>query len=146
MGKNIMIVDDDPLFHDLYTTLLEDTEYSFIHTYDGGEAFAELEQEKPDLIITDILMDMVTGDTFLLYLKSIPECADIPVIVISAFSQKDYKNLKDIDPSFVYIEKSKLTEEILLKEVERKLRSSQIRKGFIIRERNLLEEVEKKLQ
>ena len=141
-----MIVDDDPLFHDLYTTLMEDTEYSLIHTYDGYEAFAELEQEKPDLIFLDMKMNMVDGDTFFLYIKGMPEYADVPVIIISAFSQKYYKGLKEIDPKLVYIEKSKLTEEILLKEVERKLRRSQIRKGFIIRERNLLEEVEKKLQ
>ena len=69
-------------------------------------------------------MDMVTGDTFFLYLKSMPECADIPVIVISAFSQKGYKGLKEIDPKLVYIEKSKLTGEKLLEEVERKLQQT----------------------
>ncbi|MHC4270183.1 MAG: response regulator [Planctomycetota bacterium] len=67
MGKNIMIVDDDRVFHDLYTEMLEDTKYSLIHTYDGDEALLELEQEKPDLIILDMLMDLVTGETFFLY-------------------------------------------------------------------------------
>ncbi len=108
--------------------------YDIVSAYDGGEALEKVEQEKPDLIITDILMDMVTGDTFFLCLKGMRGCADVPVIVISAFSQKDYKSLKHIDPNLVYIEKLNLTEKILLKEVERKLRSSQIRKGFIIRE------------
>ena len=84
MGKTIMIVDDDPVFHDLYTEMLEDTEYRLIHVYDGDEALAELEQEKPDLFILDIVMDMMTGDTVLLYLKSMPECEDIPVIIISS--------------------------------------------------------------
>ena len=134
MAKKIMIVEDDPTFHELYKEMFEDKGYDIVSAYDGDEALEKVEQEKPDLIITDILMDMVTGDTFFLYLKGIPEYADVPVIIISAYSQKDYKSLKHIDPNLVYIEKLNLTKKILLKEVERKLRSSQIRKGFIIRE------------
>ena len=121
MAKKILIVEDEKSFHDLYKEMLEGKGYDFISAYDGDEAMEKVEQEKPDLIITDILMDMVTGDTFFLYLKGMPGCADIPVIVISAFSQKDYKGLKEIDPNLVYIEKTKLTEEKLLKEVEGKL-------------------------
>ena len=47
--------------------------------------------------------------------------SDIPVIIISAFSKKQYKNLEKIDPNLVYIEKTYLTKEKLLKEVEGKL-------------------------
>ena len=135
MDKKILIVEDEHSFHDLYKEMLEGNGYDIISVYDGDEAMERVEQEKPDLIITDMLLNMVTGDTFFLYLKGMPEYADVPVIIVSAYSQKDYKNLKHIDPNLVYIEKLNLTEKILLKEVERKLRSSQIRKGFIIRER-----------
>ncbi len=121
MAKKILIVEDEPYFHDLYKAMLEDKDYDIISAYDGDEAMEKVEQEKPDLIITDILMDMVTGDTFFLYLKGMPECADIPIIIISAFSQNDYKGLKETDPKLVYIEKSKLTEEKILNEVEKKL-------------------------
>ncbi|MFQ5788744.1 MAG: response regulator [Thermodesulfobacteriota bacterium] len=122
MAKKIMIVEDEKAFHNIYTGFFEDKDYDIIFTYDGDEALEKLAQTKPDLIITDILMDMVTGDTFFLYLKGMPEHADIPVIIISAFSQKDYKNLKQIDPNLVYIEKQNLTKEILLEEVSKKLR------------------------
>lgn len=121
MAKKILIVEDENHFHELYEVMFEDKGYNIICAYDGGEAMEKVEQEKPDLIITDILLDMVTGDTFLLYLKGEPEYADIPVIVVSVFSQKDYKNLKELDPKLVYIEKAKLTEEKLLEEVEKKL-------------------------
>jgi len=134
MDKKILIVEDEQSFHDLYKEMLEGNGYDIISVYDGEEAMERVEQEKPDLIITDMLLNMVTGDTFLLYLKEMPEYADVPVIIVSAYSQKDYKSLKHIDPNLVYIEKLNLTKKILLKEVERKLRSSQIRKGFIIRE------------
>ena len=135
LKKSILIVEDEQSFHDLYKEMLEGSGYDIISVYDGDEAMEKVEQEKPDLIITDMLLNMVTGDTFILWLKGMPEYADVPIIVVSAYSQKDYKSLEHMDPNLVYIEKLNLTEKILLKEVERKLRSSQIRKGFIIRDR-----------
>ena len=56
MGKIIMIVEDEPAFHDLYTMMLEDTDYEIIRAYDGDEALSKLEEKKPDLIILDIMM------------------------------------------------------------------------------------------
>ena len=135
MDKKILIVEDEQSFHDLYKEMLEGNGYDIISVYDGDEAMERVEQEKPDLIITDMLLNMVTGDTFLLWLKGMPEYADVPVIIVSAYSRKDYKSLEHINPNLVYLEKLSLTEKILLKEVERELRSSQIRKGFITRER-----------
>jgi two-component system response regulator RegX3 len=120
MGKTIMVVDDDQVFHDLYTEMLEDTEYRLIHVYDGDEALAELEHEKPDLFILDIVMDMVTGDTVLLYLKSMPKCENIPVIIISSQRKQDYKNLKDVDPNLIFLDKT-VTKEKLIEEVRAKI-------------------------
>jgi len=117
MKKTIMIVEDEQHFHDLYEAMLEDTDYEIIHVYDGEEALSKLEQEKPDLIILDMLLDMVTGDTLLLYLKGMPEYARIPVIIISASSAKHYKNLKKTDPNLVYVNKSHLTTGRLLGEI-----------------------------
>jgi Response regulator containing CheY-like receiver, AAA-type ATPase, and DNA-binding domains len=115
-----MIVEDDQVFHDLYTEMLEDTDYKLIHAYDGDEALLELEKEKPDLIILDIVMDMVTGDTFRLYLKSMPGCEDIPVIIISSQSKRNYKNLKDVEPNLTFLDKT-VTKEKLLDEITAKI-------------------------
>jgi DNA-binding response OmpR family regulator len=115
-----MIVEDEQHFHDLYTAILEDTGYGLIHAYDGYDALSKLEEKKPDLIILDILLNTVTGDTLFLHLKSISEYADIPVVIISARSEKYNKTLRIIDPKLVYIEKLCLTRERLLNEVEKK--------------------------
>ena len=121
MNKKIMIVEDEKAYHDLYRIIFEGKDYDINYAYDGDEAMQVLEQNKPDLIILDMLLDMVTGDTFFLHIKGMPEYTDIPVIIISAFSKKQYKNLKKIDPNLVYIEKTYLTKEKLLEEVEAKL-------------------------
>ncbi len=121
MNKTIMIVDDEQHFHDLYAVMLEDTGYVLIHTYDGDEALLKLEEEKPDLIITDIVLNMMTGDTLFLYIKSMPEYEDIPVIMTSNVSLRPYKSLKEIDPNLVFLEKTYLTKERLLEEIDKKL-------------------------
>ena len=120
MGKTIMIVEDDQIFHDIYAEMLEDTDYRLIHAYDGNEALSKLEQEKPDLIILDIVMNMVTGDTFLLYLKNMPECADIPVIIISSQPKRDYKSLKDVEPNLIFLDKT-VTKEKLIEEINARI-------------------------
>jgi hemerythrin-like metal-binding protein len=123
MARKILIVEDEKHFHDLYKEMLECKGYDIICAYDGDEAMEKVEQKKPDLIIMDIKLDLVKGDTFFQYLKGIPEYANLPVIIVSAFPQRDYKSLEDIDPKVVYIEKFKLTKEILLEEIEKKLKN-----------------------
>lgn len=112
-----MIVEDEQPFHDLYAEMLEEAGYRIISTYDGYDALSKLEEEKPDLIILDMQLDMMTGDTFLLYLKGDPEQADIPVIVISSYPARKYQSLKDIDPDIVFFDKAAVTKERLIKEI-----------------------------
>jgi CheY-like chemotaxis protein len=121
MAKRILIVDDEKPFHDLYKAMLDGKGYDVVCVYDVEDAMENVRQEKPDLIITDIAMNMVSGDTFILYLKGMPEYVDVPVMVVSGIPQSDYKILKEMDPKIVYIEKFNLTSKELLEEVEKKL-------------------------
>ncbi len=69
MAKKILIVEDEKRFQEMYSMMLGDKDYNLIFAYDGDEAMQILEHNKPDLIILDMIMDMVTGDTFFLHLK-----------------------------------------------------------------------------
>jgi len=117
MAKKILIVDDEKRFHEMYSMMFEDKGYDLAFAYDGEEALQILEDNKPDLIILDMIMDMVTGDTFFLYLKSDDLSADIPVVIISSTPLKKYKSLKKIDPNLLYINKADLTKGKLLEVV-----------------------------
>jgi CheY-like chemotaxis protein len=114
-----MIVEDEPLFHELYEKMLEDTNYELIRAYDGSEALSKLHEKKPDIIILDMLLDMMTGDTFFLHLKSMPKFADIPVIIISAFPKSEFKNLRELDPNLIYIDKLHVTRQRLFNELKK---------------------------
>ena len=71
-------------------------------------------------IIIDILLSMMAGDTRFLYVKSMPECEHIPVIIISDISLQPYKSLKEVDPGLVFLQKT-VTGERFISEVERKI-------------------------
>lgn len=124
MSKTILIVEDEKAFQDLYTVMFGETDYNIIRAYDADQAMTKLEEEKPDLIILDILLDLVTGDTFFLHLKQTSEYARIPVIIASSFSSKTYKHLQEIDPALVFLEKpftkGKLLEIVKAKLAEKK--------------------------
>ncbi|MHC4270482.1 MAG: response regulator [Planctomycetota bacterium] len=121
MAKKIMIVDDEREFQEIYTIMLEGRGYNLIYACDGDEAMQMLNDNIPDLIILDMTMDMVTGDTFFLHLKGFQEFSDIPVIISSSMPLKQFKNLKKIDPKLVYLNKAYLTKERLIEEVDKKL-------------------------
>ncbi len=121
MTKTIMVVDDEQFYHDLYGMMLRDTDYGIISAYDGGEVLTKVEEKKPDLMIIDIVLDMMTGDTLFLYLKSMPGHDDIPVIIASNLSSHSYKNLKEVDPDLVFLDKTHTTRERLVKEIKAKI-------------------------
>ncbi len=120
MNKTIMIVDDEQHFHDRYTAMLKDSDYEILSVYDGDEALLKLEETRPDLIITDIVLNMMTGDTLFLYIKSMPGYEDIPFIIASNVSLRPYKSLREIDPDLVFLDKT-VTRERLIKEVNAKI-------------------------
>ena len=125
MGKTILIVEDEKDMHDLYTDMFEGTNYNIVRAYDGDEAFEKFEECKPSIIILDLILDLVPGDTFFMYLKSMSEeHSSIPVIIASSLSSRSYRNLKEIDPDLVFLEKP-FTRERLLKEIDAKLTSQQ---------------------
>ncbi len=113
MSKKIMIIEDDQSFHDLYIKLLEDTDYQLTCTYDGAEAMEKLEDSKPDLIILDMLLDLMAGDTFFRLIRNMPEYADIPIIIVSGYPEQAYVILKDMDKSLTFLNKTEVGERLV---------------------------------
>lgn len=113
MSKRIMIIEDDQSFHDLYIELLADTDYKIICTYDGDEAMEKLEEDKPDLIILDMLLDLMAGDTFFRLIRNMPEYAEIPIIVVSGYPEQAYVILKDMDQNLTFLNKTEVSEKLI---------------------------------
>lgn len=84
----ILLVDDDPDFVEATRTVLESVPYDVIVAYDGDEALARVQQERPDLILLDIIMPTHDGFHVCEKLKSDPELWHIPVIMLTSLSQR----------------------------------------------------------
>ena len=91
-SKNtIMVVDDDPDLVTVLTIMLEQNEYNVRHAYSGMQLFSNLEGQKPDLIILDVMMPHMDGLEVLERLKSDQETSSIPVILLTA--QGEFENI-----------------------------------------------------
>ncbi len=80
----ILIVDDHVLNREFLRTLLGYGGYRLLEAGNGVEALAMVQRERPDLVISDILMPNMDGREFVVRLSSDPATADIPVIFYTA--------------------------------------------------------------
>jgi two-component system alkaline phosphatase synthesis response regulator PhoP len=85
--SKILVVDDDPVFVETTKTILESRGYEVIIAYDGDEGLQKTNEEKPDLILLDIIMPNKDGFNVCEVLKKDPQLADIPVIILTSFAQ-----------------------------------------------------------
>ncbi|TGE32180.1 HD domain-containing phosphohydrolase [Desulfosporosinus sp. Sb-LF] len=88
--KTIMIVDDTEMNIVILVEALQD-DYELIVAINGLEAIELLEEQKPDLILLDIMMPEMDGYDVLITIKKNPELTHIPVILLSAITDSDSK-------------------------------------------------------
>ncbi|MGE5074122.1 MAG: response regulator transcription factor [Anaerolineae bacterium] len=84
MQKTIMVIEDEPDAADLFAEMMRLNGYRVLKTYSGAPAMDLIAQERPDLIILDIMMPGVSGLDVLRYLRQQPDSAMTPVVVVSA--------------------------------------------------------------
>lgn len=93
--KKILLVEDDPMLIDIYTTKLKEQGFNPVVRENGKEILEAIEREKPDLIVLDIVLPYLDGWEILGKIKSEENSKDIPVIILSNLGQKE-----DIDRGF----------------------------------------------
>ncbi len=87
MTKTILIADDEEFIVDLLATLLEDEGYAVLRAYDGEQAFAAAQHDRPQLIITDVMMPRMSGTELAMKVRAQePNGAATPIILMSAVS------------------------------------------------------------
>ena len=87
----IMLVEDDKSLREIYSIRLVAEGYEVVSAGDGEEALAIAVQQKPDLILSDVMMPKISGFDMLDILRSTPETKDIKVIMMTALSSEDQR-------------------------------------------------------
>lgn len=87
----IMIVEDDLALREIYGIRLTAEGYTIVVAGDGEEALAVAAQEKPDLILSDVMMPKISGFDMLDILRSTPELKDTKVVMMTALSSPEQR-------------------------------------------------------
>jgi len=82
--KLILVVDDDPDLVEAISMKLESKDYRVEKAYDGIEAWDKIQEERPDLIILDVMMPRKNGYELCDELKTNPQYQDIAIVLLTA--------------------------------------------------------------
>jgi two-component system sensor histidine kinase ChiS len=82
--KSVMIIEDEPDAAELFAEMMRLNGFRVLKTYSGKPAMELIAQQKPDLIILDIMMPDISGLDVLHSLRADAALAAIPVVIVSA--------------------------------------------------------------
>src|SRR5512140_509379 len=116
--KTILIVDDDIAVRSMMKIVLNANGFETLEAEDGSLAMTLAMEKKPDLIISDVMMDNVNG--FMLYelLRKEPATRKIPMILVTGEAQKH--GAWDSEQKVGYFQKPVSMHDLLL-EVKKRL-------------------------
>ncbi len=89
--SKVMVVEDDASLREIYSIRITAEGYDVVSAGDGEEALAVAVREKPDLILSDVMMPKISGFDMLDILRSTPETANIKVVMMTALSAEDQR-------------------------------------------------------
>ena len=87
----ILLVEDDKSLREIYGVRLMAEGYEIVSAGDGEEALAMAIKERPDLIVSDVMMPKISGFDMLDILRSTTETKDVKVIMMTALSSEDQR-------------------------------------------------------
>jgi twitching motility two-component system response regulator PilH len=122
MAQTVLVVDDELDVRTFISTLLESNGYKAVVAENGEQGMAKLKEVKPALVTLDVMMPKESGIKMYREIKTNPEYAHIPVLVISGLAKKTFLHSQKVLDKFKnqqvpvpegYIEKPPEPEELL---------------------------------
>ncbi len=97
MGKKILLVEDDKFLLKFFAARLKEEDFEVVLAEDGEEAVRKVKEEKPDLILLDLILPKKDGFAVLKEIKSDEKTKNIPVFVLSNLGQEsDREKAKEL--------------------------------------------------
>src|ERR1039458_741234 len=111
----LMLVEDDNNLREIYEARLQAEGYTIVSAKDGEEALVVAKAEKPDLIISDVMMPKISGFEMLDILRNTDGLKEVKVIMLTALGQNDDQQRADRLGADRYLVKSQVTLEDIVK-------------------------------
>ncbi|MEE4164421.1 MAG: response regulator [Desulfocapsaceae bacterium] len=86
--KQILLVDDDPDFVEAVRVIVESGGYDVRVAYDGQEGLEAVAEQRPDLIVLDVMMPVMNGHEACAKLKADEATREIPIILLTAVADR----------------------------------------------------------
>ena len=118
MASKVLLVEDDNNLREIYEARLQAEGYDIVTAKDGEEALVIAKTEKPDLIISDVMMPRISGFEMLDILRNTEGLRDTKVIMLTALGQADDKSRADKLGADRYLVKSQVTLEDIVKSAQ----------------------------
>lgn len=131
VGATILVVDDAPLNVKLLRLILKDAGYRVLEASSGPEALEMMRREKPDAMVLDVRMPGMTGYEVCQKVRSDPEFATLPVIMVTALSLPE-ERIRGIEAGATdFISKPFKKKELLARLVSSLAMAKGIRSGIV---------------
>jgi len=85
--STVLVVDDDPVILKLLEVNFEMEGFTVLLAHDGEEGVALTRSERPDIVVSDVMMPKMSGLELVEELKSDPDTSSIPIILLTAKAQ-----------------------------------------------------------
>ncbi|HET6747452.1 MAG TPA: response regulator [Candidatus Saccharimonadales bacterium] len=122
----ILLVEDDKSLREIYGVRLLAEGYDIVSAGDGEEALAMAIKERPELIISDVMMPKISGFDMLDILRSTTETKDIHVIMMTALSSEDQRARGQALGADKYLVKSQVGIEDVVRTVHEVLKDAPV--------------------
>ena len=113
--SKLLLVEDDNNLREIYEARLQAEGYTIVTAKDGEEALVVAKAERPDLIISDIMMPKISGFEMLDILRNTDNLKNVPVIMLTALGQNDDQQRADKLGADRYLVKSQVTLEDIVR-------------------------------
>ncbi|MBT3401956.1 MAG: response regulator, partial [Rhodospirillaceae bacterium] len=120
-GAHVLVVEDDETARTMMRRILVSEGCLVSEAVNGRRALERVSDERPDLILLDLMMPEMNGFEFLQELRANPETIDIPVIVVTAADLTEADRLRLNGGVEQVLQKSEFDREKLLDEVRRQV-------------------------
>lgn len=89
MEKTILVVEDDKFLRELMTQKLTREGFQISQAVDGEEGIKKIKEEKPGLVLLDLILPGIDGFEVLSRVKGDPDISNTPVIILSNLGQRE---------------------------------------------------------
>jgi DNA-binding response OmpR family regulator len=87
--KKILIIEDDKFLRELISRKLAGENFEAVDAVDGESGIKKVKEERPDLVLLDLILPGIDGFEVLAKIKEDPAVASVPVIILSNLGQRD---------------------------------------------------------